>query len=47
MVFIMSLLASATVADDGILITNRAPTQDDFRARLGPIRFEVALGRGK
>jgi len=47
MAFIMSLLASATVADDGILLTNRAPAQDDFRARLGPTGFEVALGRGK
>src|SRR5579872_1306222 len=47
MLFIMSLLASATVPDDGILLTNRAPAQDDFRARLGPIGFEVALSRGK
>ena len=47
MLFIMSLLASATVTDDGILLTNRAPAQDDFRARIGPIGFEVALGRGK
>ena len=47
MVFIMSLLASATVTDDGILLTNRAPAQDDFRAQLGPIGFGVALGSGK
>jgi hypothetical protein len=47
MVFIMSLFASATVADDGILPTNRAPAQDDFRARFGPFDFEIALGRGK
>ena len=47
MLFIMSLLAPATVADDGILLTNRAPAQHDFCARLGPIGFEVALGRGK
>ena len=50
MLFIMSLLATATVTDDGILLTNRAPAQDDFRARLGPNGFEVfevALGRGK
>jgi hypothetical protein len=47
MLFIMSLLAPATVADDGILLTNRAPAQNDFRARLGPVRFEVALGRRK
>ena len=47
MVFIMSLFAAATVTDDGILLTNRAPAQDDFRARLGPIGFEVALRSGK
>ena len=47
MVFIMSLLASATVTDDGILLTNRASAQDNFRARLGPIGVEVALGGGK
>jgi hypothetical protein len=45
MVFVMSLLASATVTDDGILLTNRASAQDDIRARLGPIGFEVAMGR--
>ncbi len=47
MVFIMRLFAAATVTDDGILLTNRAPAQDDFRARLGPNGFEVALGRRK
>ena len=47
MVFIMSLFASATVTDDGILLTNRVPAQDDLRAQLGPIGFGVALGRGK
>ncbi len=47
MVFIMSLFASATVTDDGILLTNRAPAQNDTRTRLGPIGFEVALGGGK
>jgi hypothetical protein len=46
-VLIMSLFASATMTDDGILLTNRAPAQNDIRARLGPIDFEVALGRGK
>jgi hypothetical protein len=43
----MRLLASATVTDDGILLTNRASAQDDFRARVDPIGFEVALNRGK
>jgi hypothetical protein len=46
-VCIMSLFAPATVTDNGILLTNRAPAQNDIRARLGPIGFEVALGRGK
>jgi hypothetical protein len=47
MLFIMSLFASAPVTDDGILHTNRAPTQNNFRAHLGPIGFAVALGRAK
>ena len=47
MLFIMSLFASATVTDDGILLTNWRPAQNDFRARLGPIGFEIALSRGK
>jgi hypothetical protein len=47
MVFIVSLLAPATVADNGILYANRAATQNDFRARLGPIGFEVVLRGGK
>lgn len=47
MVFIMSLLASTTVTDDGILLTNRASAQNNFRTRLVPIGVEIALGRGK
>jgi hypothetical protein len=47
MVFIVSLLAPATVADNGILYANRAAAQNYFRARLGPIRFEVVLRSGK
>ena len=47
MVFIMSLLASATVTDDGILLTNRASAQHNIRARLCPIGVEVARGGGK
>ena len=47
MVFIMSLFAAAAMTDDGVLHTNRASAQDDFRARLGPIGFEVVLGGGK
>jgi hypothetical protein len=47
MAFIMSLFASATVTDDGILLTNRAPAHNDICTRLGPIGFELALGGGK
>jgi hypothetical protein len=47
MVFIMSLLAPAAVTDYGILHANRAGTQNDIHARLGPIRFEVVLRGGK
>lgn len=47
MVFIVSLLAPATVADNGILYANRTTTQNDFRTRLAPIGFEVVLRGGK
>jgi len=46
MVFIVSLSAAAAMADDGILQTNRASAQDEFRTNLGPIGFEVPL-RGR
>ena len=46
-VLIMSLFAPAPVTDDGILHANRAVAQNDFRARLGPIGFEVVLRGGK
>jgi hypothetical protein len=46
-VLIMSLLAPAPMTDDGILHANRAVAQNDFRARIGPIRFEVILRGGK
>jgi hypothetical protein len=46
-VFIVGLFAPATVADNGILNANRATTQNDFRARLGPVGFEVVLRGGK
>src|SRR5215472_15507639 len=46
MVFIMSLSAAATMTDDGILQTNRAMAQDEFRTHFGPIPFEVVL-RGR
>lgn len=47
MVCIVSLFAPTTVTHDRILLTNRAPAQNDIRARLGPIGFEVALDGGK
>ena len=37
----------APVADDGILHANRATAQNDPRACLGPIGFEVVLRGGK
>jgi hypothetical protein len=36
-VFIMRLLAAASVADDRIALTNRASPQDDLGAARGPI----------
>jgi hypothetical protein len=47
MVFIMSLFAPAPMTDNGIPHANRAVAQNDFRARLGPIGFEVVLRGGK
>jgi hypothetical protein len=46
-VLIMSLFAPAPVTDDGILHADWATAQNDFRARLGPIGFEVVLCGGK
>ena len=40
-VFIVGLLAAASMADDGIAFTNRASPQDDFGATRGPLRFEL------
>jgi len=42
-VFVMSLLAAAAVADDRIALTKRASAKDRLCASLGPIGFEVAL----
>jgi hypothetical protein len=47
MVFVMSLLAPAAVANDGIVQTNRASAKDRFCAGPGPISFEVVLRRRK
>ncbi len=46
MMLVMSLFAAAAMTDDGVLRANRASAQDNFRARLGPISFEVVL-RGR
>jgi hypothetical protein len=45
-VFIVGLLAAASMADDRIAFTNRASPQDDFRAVRGPLRFEL-VRRGR
>ena len=45
-VFIVRLLAPATVTDNGITFTNRASAQQDSIAIASPIAFElVRLGR--
>jgi hypothetical protein len=46
-VFIVGLLAAASMADDRIAFTNRASPQDDFRAVRGPLRFELVRRDGK
>jgi hypothetical protein len=43
MMFVMRLFAAAAVTDDGVLQTDRASAQDDFRTRLSPIGFEVVM----
>jgi hypothetical protein len=45
-VLVVSLFAPASMTDDGILHANRALAHNAFRARIGPIRFEVVL-RGR
>jgi hypothetical protein len=47
MVFVMSLFAATTMTDDRIPRANRAAANDPFRASLRPIRFQLALRRGK
>ena len=46
-VFIVGLLAAASMADDRIAFTNRASPQDDFGAARGPLRFELVRRDGK
>lgn len=40
-ILVMGLLAAASMTDDRIARTNRAPPQDDFGATCSPIRFEL------
>ena len=46
-VFIVRLLAAASVADDRIAFTSGAAPQDDFGVAHGPIRFELVRRDGK
>ena len=45
--FIVSLLAAATMPDYRLAFTNRALPQDDLGASGGPIGSQVALAGGK
>ena len=40
-VFIVGLLAAASMADDGIAFTSGVSPQDDFGATRGPLRFKL------
>ena len=46
-VFIVRLLATASVTDDRIAFTSRASPQNDLGAAGGPIRFELVCRDGK
>jgi len=46
-VFIVGLLAAASMADDGIAFTSGASPQDDLGATRGPLRFELVGRDGK
>jgi hypothetical protein len=46
-VFIVRLLAAASVANDRITFASGAAPQDDFGAARGPIRFELVRRDGK
>ena len=45
--FIVRLLAAASVADDRIMFTSGASPQNDLGATRGPIRFELVRRDGK
>ena len=46
-VFIVGLLAAASMADNGIAFTSGASPQDNFGATRGPLRFELVRPDGK
>lgn len=46
-VFIVGLLAAASMADDGIAFTSGTAAQDDFGGTRGPLRFELVRRDGK
>ena len=46
-VFIVGLLATASMADNGIAFTSWASAQDNFGATRGPLRFELVRRDGK
>jgi len=45
--FIVRLLAAATVTDDGIAFANRASPQHDLVAVASPVGFELVRRGGK
>jgi hypothetical protein len=45
--FIMRLLATASVADDRITFTSGTSPQNNLGATRGPIRFDLVRRRGK
>jgi hypothetical protein len=45
--FIVRLLAAASMADDGIAFTTGASPQDDFGAACGPVGLELVRRYGK
>ena len=46
-VFIVGLLATASMADDGIAFTSGTAAQDDFGGIRSPLRFELVRRDGK
>jgi hypothetical protein len=46
-VLIISLFATASMTDDGILLANRAAAHNDFRAHIGPNPIRGCTARRK